>query len=127
MLRKIGLLNVCNSHPLRAFPDKSFQSFSMTMWSGIPLLVAFASFATAALTSSKPLTSDVIFPSISLFMLLQFPLAMFSQVISNIVEALVSVKRLSAFFKAGELQPDAREIIQKPDLQLGDEVRLGDL
>ncbi|KAJ7504548.1 P-loop containing nucleoside triphosphate hydrolase protein [Mycena galericulata] len=106
MLRKIGLLN----------------SFNTTLWSGIPLLVAFSSFATAAVTSSKPLTSDVIFPSISLFMLLQFPLAMFSQVISNIIEALVSVKRLSAFFQAAELQPDARQVIQKPDLQLGDEV-----
>jgi ATP-binding cassette subfamily C (CFTR/MRP) protein 1 len=94
----------------------------MTLWSGIPLLVAFSSFATAALTSSKPLTSDVIFPAISLFMLLQFPLAMFSQVISNIIEALVSVKRLSAFFQSAELQPDARELILKPDLQLGDEV-----
>ncbi|KAJ7695169.1 metal resistance protein YCF1 [Mycena rosella] len=106
MLRKIGLLN----------------SFNMTLWSGIPLLVAFVSFATAALTSSKPLTSDVIFPAISLFLLLQFPLAMFAQVISNIIEALVSVKRLSDFFQSTELQPDAREIIQKPDLQLGDEV-----
>ena len=48
----------------------------MALWSGIPLLVAFSSFATAALTSSKPLTSDIIFPAISLFMLLQFPLAM---------------------------------------------------
>ncbi|KAF8216283.1 multidrug resistance-associated ABC transporter [Mycena galopus ATCC 62051] len=106
MLRNIGLLN----------------SFSMTLWTGIPLLVAFSSFATAARTSSRPLTSDVIFPAISLFMLLQFPLAMFSQVISNIIEAFVSVKRLSAFFQATELQCDAREIIQKPDLQLGDEV-----
>ncbi|KAJ7767456.1 multidrug resistance-associated ABC transporter [Mycena maculata] len=106
MLRKMGLLN----------------SFNMTLWSGIPLLVAFASFATAAKTSDKPLTSDIIFPSISLFLLLQFPLAMFSQVISNIIEALVSVKRLSAFFRAEELQPDARQVIQKPDLQLGDEV-----
>jgi hypothetical protein len=55
-------------------------------------------------------------------MLLQFPLAMFSQVISNLIEAFVSVKRLSAFFQASELQPDAREIIQKPDLKQGDEV-----
>ncbi|KAJ7918968.1 multidrug resistance-associated ABC transporter [Mycena leptocephala] len=106
MLRKIGLLN----------------SLSMTLWSGIPLLVAFASFATAASTSSRPLTSDIIFPAISLFMLLQFPLAMFSQVISNVIEAFVSVKRLSAFFQSLELQPDAREIIQMPNLQPGDEV-----
>lgn len=48
----------------------------MALWTGIPLLVAFASFATAAVVSPRPLTSDVIFPAISLFMLLQFPLAM---------------------------------------------------
>ncbi len=48
----------------------------MTLWTGIPLLVAFSSFAMAALTLSRPLTADIIFPAISLFMLLQFPLAM---------------------------------------------------
>ena len=65
----------------------------MALWTGIPreyymiyfmaplsysspVLVAFSSFATAAAISDKPLTSDVIFPAISLFMLLQFPLAM---------------------------------------------------
>ncbi|KAF8202113.1 multidrug resistance-associated ABC transporter [Pholiota molesta] len=106
MLKKIGIVTAWN----------------MALWSGIPLLVAFSSFATAALTSSKPLTSDIIFPAISLFMLLQFPLAMFSQVTSNIIEAIVSVKRLSSFLTADELQKDARKLIDKPDLQLGDEV-----
>jgi hypothetical protein len=71
------------------------QALNTTLWGGIPckwrsnaagdlsnqgecntVLVAFSSFATAAMVSSKPLTSDVIFPAISLFMLLQFPLAM---------------------------------------------------
>ncbi|KAJ7623378.1 P-loop containing nucleoside triphosphate hydrolase protein [Roridomyces roridus] len=106
MLRKLGLLN----------------SFNMTLWTGIPLLVAFASFATASVTSDRPLTADVLFPSISLFLLLQFPLAMLSQVISNVIEAIVSVRRLSIFFRAAELQTDARQIIHKPDLRQGDEV-----
>ena len=35
-------------------------------------------FAAYAYTSEVPLTSDIIFPAISLFTLLQFPLAMFS-------------------------------------------------
>ena len=69
------------------------QSLNTTMWAGIPcmrlsnnvclithpfpiVIVAFSSFATAAATSHSPLTSDIIFPAISLFMLLQFPLAM---------------------------------------------------
>ena len=90
----------------------------------LAVLVAFSSFATAALTSDEPLTSDKIFPSISLFMLLQFPLAMFSQVTSNIIEALVSINRLSAFFAADELQPDAREVVRtERRLEVGDGVR----
>ncbi|KAG6889968.1 hypothetical protein C0992_003448 [Termitomyces sp. T32_za158] len=106
MLRKIGLVT----------------AFNTTLWSGIPLLVGFSSFATAAAVSSKPLTSDIIFPAISLFMLLQFPLAMFSQVTSNIIEAIVSVKRLSDFLNAEELQGDARKFIDTPNLNRGDEV-----
>ncbi|KAK0432840.1 P-loop containing nucleoside triphosphate hydrolase protein [Armillaria borealis] len=106
MLRKIGIAT----------------SLNMMLWTGIPLLVAFSSFAVAALTSSKPLTSDVIFPAISLFMLLQFPLAMFSQVTSNLIEAIVSIRRLSDFLEADELQADARKLIEKPNLQRGDTV-----
>ncbi|KAG5649793.1 hypothetical protein H0H81_002022 [Sphagnurus paluster] len=106
MLRKIGVVT----------------AFNMALWSGIPLLVAFSSFATAAVVSSKPLTPDIIFPAISLFMLLQFPLAMFSQVTSNIIEAIISVKRLSDFLNARELQPDARKLINNPVLDRGDVV-----
>ncbi|KAK2463720.1 hypothetical protein APHAL10511_004471 [Amanita phalloides] len=105
MLKKIGIVTSCN----------------MALWTGIPLLVAFSSFATAAATSSRPLTADVIFPAISLFMLLQFPLAMFAQVTSNIVEAMVSVRRLAEFLNAQELQSDARTLIDKEN-QLGDKV-----
>ncbi|KAK0457645.1 P-loop containing nucleoside triphosphate hydrolase protein [Desarmillaria tabescens] len=106
MLRKIGIAT----------------SLNMMLWTGIPLLVAFSSFAVAAIASSKPLTSDIIFPAISLFMLLQFPLAMFSQVTSNLIEAIVSIRRLSDFLEADELQADARKLIEKPNLQHGDTV-----
>ncbi|KAJ2933863.1 hypothetical protein H1R20_g3220, partial [Candolleomyces eurysporus] len=106
LLRKIGVMT----------------SFNMALWSGIPILVAFSSFATAAATSDRPLTSDIIFPALSLFMLLQFPLAMFAQVTSNIIEAWVSVKRLSTFLGATELQPDARNVDENVELNAGDEV-----
>ncbi|EAU90288.2 metal resistance protein YCF1 [Coprinopsis cinerea okayama7 len=106
MLRKIGIVTSLNS----------------LLWSGIPILVAFSSFATAALTSSQPLTSDVIFPAMSLFMLLQFPLAMFAQVTSNIIEAMVSVRRLADFLEARELQPDARKLVEDAAVREGDEV-----
>ena len=41
---------------------------------------------------------------------------------SNIIEALVSVKRLSKFLHAEELQEDAVKRIDKPSLSIGDEV-----
>jgi ATP-binding cassette, subfamily C (CFTR/MRP), member 1 len=43
-------------------------------------------------------------------------------VTSNIIEAMVSVKRLADFLDASELQPDARTLIQSADPQQGDEV-----
>ncbi|KAI0725334.1 metal resistance protein YCF1 [Fomitopsis betulina] len=106
MLKKIGI----------------YTSLNFSLWSGIPVLVAFSSFAVASTFSDIPLTSDRIFPSISLFMLLSFPLAMLSQVTSNIIEALVSVRRLADFLDADELQGDARELVTNAKLQLGDEV-----
>ncbi|KAH7888221.1 P-loop containing nucleoside triphosphate hydrolase protein, partial [Phlebopus sp. FC_14] len=106
MMKKIGIVTALNT----------------TLWSGIPLLVAFSSFAAASIFSSRPLTADVIFPAISLFMLLQFPLAMFSQVTSNVIEAMVSVKRLSDFLHAEELQQGAIVRVEKSSLSMGDEV-----
>ena len=118
----------------------TFQSCHMAFWSGIPLVVAFSSFATVAVVSSKPLTSDLIFPAISLFMLLQFPLEMVrylsrgivyypfslyfpqvSLVTSNIIEAVVSIKRLSSFLNSEELEM-YRTVVETPMLQFGDEV-----
>ena len=77
MLKKIGVLMVRNmAAKICTIAHKWNKSFNITLWTGIPLLVAFSSFAVAAVTSSRPLTADIIFPAISLFMLLQFPLAM---------------------------------------------------
>ncbi|KAJ7583390.1 ABC transporter type 1, transmembrane domain-containing protein [Mycena floridula] len=87
------------------------QSLNNMLWSGIPLLVAFSSLAVTAITMDRPLTADIIFPAMSLFLLLQFPLAIFSQIISNIIEAIVSLQRLNEFLDADELQADARKVL----------------
>ncbi|KAG8819292.1 hypothetical protein FRC19_009973 [Serendipita sp. 401] len=62
LLRKIGVTN----------------AIGMMFWGTIPLLVSLASFTAAAYVRAEPLTSDVVFPAISLFLLLSFPLAMLS-------------------------------------------------
>lgn len=42
---------------------------------------------------------------------------------TSVIEAVVSIRRLSDFLRAGELQKDAREIFHK-DTEEGDVVRL---
>lgn len=43
-------------------------------------------------------------------------------VTSNIIEAMVSVKRLSTFFDSDELQPDVRQTVAKDNVEHGDTV-----
>lgn len=87
-LRKIGILSAA-------------QSFT---WSCTPFLVSFSTFAFYSfLHPEVPLTSTKIFVALVLFNLLQFPLAMFPNVIAAAVEASVSFRRLFKFLTAEEI------------------------
>ncbi|EPS42616.1 hypothetical protein H072_3436 [Dactylellina haptotyla CBS 200.50] len=88
------------------------QAFANFTWSTSPFLVSCVTFATFALTSDRPLTTEIVFPALTLFNLLTFPLAMLPMVISMIVEAGVAVDRLASFLNAEEVQPDA--VIREP-------------
>lgn len=56
------------------------------------------------------------FCSVALFNVLRFPLNMLPQVISSLVEAHVSVKRISKFLLAEELDPNA--VLRLPYVQI---------
>ena len=58
-------------------------------------------------THDQPLTTEIIFPALTLFNLLSFPLTVLPMVISAIVEASVAVKRLTEYLGADELQSNA--------------------
>lgn len=53
------------------------------------------------------MTTELVFPALTLFNILTFPLAILPMVITAIVEASVAVNRLTSFFTADELQTDA--------------------
>ncbi len=89
----------------------SVSAFFNFFWTAIPFLVSLATFTTYALTSDKPLTADIIFPALSLFSLLQFPIAMLASIITSVIAAQVSARRLSDFLDAGELDPEARKVV----------------
>ncbi|KAK8124884.1 metal resistance protein YCF1 [Apiospora kogelbergensis] len=83
------------------------QAFANFTWSSTPFLVSCSTFAVFVLTQSTPLTTDIVFPALTLFNLLTFPLAVLPMVITSIIEASVAVGRLTEFLAAEEVQPDA--------------------
>jgi ATP-binding cassette, subfamily C (CFTR/MRP), member 1 len=90
------------------------QSFATFTWSSTPFFVSCSTFAVFVLINDQPLTTDLVFPALTLFNLLTFPLTVLPMVITSLVEATVAVGRLTAFFTADELQEDAVRFIDEP-------------
>lgn len=102
------------------------QSFANFTWSSTPFLVSCSTFAVFVLTNEKPLTTEIVFPALTLFNLLTFPLSILPMVITSIIEASVAVRRLTEYFTADELQTGA-VIYEEPVAHIGDEsVRIRD-
>ncbi|XP_071813084.1 multidrug resistance-associated protein 1-like isoform X5 [Apostichopus japonicus] len=87
----------------RAAYYNAVTSFAFTC---APFLVTLSSFAVFLLSDeNNVLNAETIFVSLSLFNLLRFPLAMLPFVVFSVVQAHVSLKRLSRFLKLEELNP----------------------
>lgn len=105
MSRLRGLRNDKELKTLRRF--SMAQASAGLIWTTSPFLVSCATFVAFALTEKRALTAEIIFPALSLFNLLSFPLGAFPMAISSLVEANIAVRRLQAFFTSDELQADA--------------------
>lgn len=102
------------------------QALANFTWSTTPFLVSCSTFAVFVVIKKQPLTTEIVFPALTLFNLLGFPLAMLPMVITSIIEATVAVGRLTSFFAAEELQPDA-VLRREAAVSIGDEsVRIKD-
>ena len=82
MLKKMGASSARSPRPQLGGTDSPSPSragylsaSSNFLWSFTPFAVAFTTFALFSTISGKPLTSEIVFPSITLFQLLGFPLA----------------------------------------------------
>ncbi|KAI3406538.2 YCF1 [Candida oxycetoniae] len=84
-----------------------FMAFSNFTWNLAPFLVSCSTFAVFVLTQKRSLSTDLVFPALSLFNLLSFPLAVVPMVITNIVEAQVAIGRLTKYLTSSELQGNA--------------------
>ncbi|KAK9428356.1 P-loop containing nucleoside triphosphate hydrolase protein [Lipomyces doorenjongii] len=72
-----------------------------------PFFVSCSTFAAFIWTTSRTLSTDLVFPALALFNMLSNPLAQIPTVITQLVEASVSTSRLRDFLILSELQADA--------------------
>ncbi|XP_056361549.1 ATP-binding cassette sub-family C member 3 isoform X2 [Oenanthe melanoleuca] len=86
------------------------NSVSTFAWISAPFLVALTTFAVyVSVKEENVLDAEKAFVSLSLFNLLKFPLNMLPQVISNIAQTSVSLKRIQQFLSHDELDPNCVE------------------
>ncbi|XP_072263111.1 ATP-binding cassette sub-family C member 3-like [Pyxicephalus adspersus] len=84
------------------------NALSTFAWTSAPFLVALTTFAVyVTVDETNILDAEKAFVSLSLFNILRFPLNMLPQVISNIAQARVSIRRIQNFLANDELDPDA--------------------
>ncbi|GAA5915191.1 hypothetical protein JCM6882_001133 [Rhodosporidiobolus microsporus] len=92
------------------------------LWQLVPFAVSFAAFAACSLVSKRPLTVDVVFPAMALFQMLQIPLSILPPMIGQLMESLVSIRRITDFLLAEELQGTVKNEVPSRELKIGDEV-----
>ncbi|XP_033117760.1 multidrug resistance-associated protein 1-like isoform X2 [Anneissia japonica] len=84
-------------------------------WTCAPFLVSLCTFAVYVLVDdTHVLDAKKAFVSLSLFNILRFPLIMFPNIISNIVQSSVSLRRLERFLKQDELDLNSVEHCDMP-------------
>ncbi|XP_071329266.1 ATP-binding cassette sub-family C member 3 isoform X2 [Trachinotus anak] len=83
-------------------------ALSTMAWTSAPFLVALTTFAVyVTVDENNVLDAEKAFVSLSLFNILRFPLNMLPQVISSMVQASVSLKRIQNFLCHDELDPES--------------------
>lgn len=90
-----------------------FMALMTFQYNVVPFLVSCCTFAVFVLTENRPLTIDLVFPALTLFNLLSFPLFVVPNVITTFIEASVSIGRLFNFLTNEELQKDSIQSLPK--------------
>ncbi|KAI1622463.1 ABC bile acid transporter [Exophiala viscosa] len=75
-----------------------------TIWSGVPIIITFASFLIYTKVERRPLVPSVAFPALSMFSLLRIPLDQLADMVAHIQESKVSVDRVEKFLEEEETE-----------------------
>lgn len=89
--------------------------FGNLIWILIPFCLTFTTFAVFALTLDIPLTSDIVFPTLSLLNMLSGPLLSLPGVITQLVDTTVSLTRIAEFLVSSEIDGEMISKLTKAD------------
>lgn len=91
------------------------NAYVFLLWNMVPFLVTVVSFATFVFVDPENnlITPNNVLVSLSLFNILRMPMTMFPLMISQIMQAYVSVQRINNFLNSEDLDPDA--VTNSPD------------
>lgn len=78
------------------------QALNRMFFSSGPIMIAMAGFGTYTALGGS-LTASIAFPALSLFQLLRFPVMMFPNQITNLINGGVALKRLQSFMESDEM------------------------
>lgn len=80
-----------------------FSSVIDFLWVIIPCLITTLSYAAYTYWEDKPLTPDIVFPSLSLFLMMNGPILEFPRTLVSSINSLVSFQRVRDFLVSDEL------------------------
>ncbi|KAK5781076.1 ATP-binding cassette glutathione S-conjugate transporter YCF1 PWA37_001997 [Arxiozyma heterogenica] len=103
-----------------------FMAMTTFQFNIVPFLVSCSTFAVFVYTEKRALTIDLVFPALTLFNLLSFPLFVIPNVLTSFIEVSVSIKRLFSFLTNEELQKDSVQHLSKVTNQGEVAVNVGD-
>jgi len=83
-------------------------SGAATVWSGVPILITFASFFIYTVVEKRPLVPSIAFPALSMFSLLRIPLDQLADMVAHVQESKVSVDRVEEFLNEEETEKYAQ-------------------
>jgi len=95
------LMHLRGDELAQLFKYLMFKASMIMLWSAAPLLVALATFATYVLSGNRLDVASAL-TSLALFDILRFPLNMLPSVINNLVEANISLKRITLLLLCDE-------------------------
>eukprot|EP01138_Halocafeteria_seosinensis_P001293 gb/GECG01001326.1/.p1 GENE.gb/GECG01001326.1/~~gb/GECG01001326.1/.p1 ORF type:complete len:1688 (+),score=180.73 gb/GECG01001326.1/:1-5064(+) len=102
-----GLIQALRSEELRRlWYYMLLQQVVSVLFVGLPTLVSLSGFG-VYIAMGNQLTAATAFTALSLFNILRFPLTMLPNVINNVVEASVSIRRIRKFLLCEEREPGA--------------------